>query len=160
MFFKYSNEYFMTIEMHKSVVERIQKIKKDQNITTDAQFADTIGENRSNFSQALKGESRKIGDTLLYKIAVRFNVNINWLLKGEGSMYRNSTDMNMQKLLDSHETLVSAHIILVENSKILTETNKKLTDQNQELLSANKDLRDSNNILMKELLEIRKAENK
>ena len=138
----------------KEIIERIREIKKDQNITTDALFADMIGENRSNFSQSLNGK-RKTGDTLIYKIAVRFNINIDWLLKGSGNMYRNSTDLNLQKLLDSHETLVNAHIVLVENSKILTETNRKLTDQNQELLLANKELRVSNSTLMKELYELK-----
>ena len=150
----------MTMIDQRILVERIQVVKKSQNITTDAQFADAIGENRSNFSQALKGESRRIGETLLYKIAVQFNISMNWLLKGEGNMYINSTERNMQKLLDSHETLVNAHIVLVENSKILTETNKKLTDQNQELLQSNKELRETNDLLMKEFLELKKAENK
>lgn len=150
----------MTIINQKAIADRIQVVKREQNITTDALFADTIGENRSNFSQALKGENRKIGEMLLYKIAVRFNINMDWLLKGEGNMYINSTERNMQKLLDSHETLVNAHVVLVENSKILTETNKKLTDQNQDLLQSNKELRETNNLLMKEFLELKKAENK
>lgn len=146
----------MTTLAQEEIVKRIQHIKTDQNITTDSLFADTIGENRSNFSQALKGHKRKIGDSLLYKIAVRYNINIDWLTKGKGNMYRNSNELNMQKIVDSHEKLVDAHKILVENSKVLVETNRMLTNQNQELLNSNTELRDSNRILMIELLEIKK----
>lgn len=135
----------------EGVKERIEILRKKFNFNTISAFAEAVGVNRSNFYQAIKGEERQIGEAIINKIAVSLNINREWLLTGNGEIYINMEEKQMQELLDNHNKLVEAHIILVKNSETLANTNKQLVDQNKDLFEENRKLREDNNKLINQL---------
>lgn len=135
----------------QGIKKRIELLKNEFNLNTGSAFAESVGINRSNFYQAMKGEERQIGEAMINKIAVSLNINREWLLTGKGEIYINMEEKQIQELLNNHSKLVEAHIILVKNSETLTNTNKQLVDQNKELFEENRKLRESNERLINDI---------
>ncbi len=69
------------------IINRILEVKEYLKLRTDADFADFLSINRSNFSQMIQGK-RSIGDSILNKISVQADINKSWLLTGEGDMFK------------------------------------------------------------------------
>lgn len=77
------------------IINRILYAKEYLKFRTDADFADYLSINRSNFSQMIQGK-RSIGDSILNKISIQADINKSWLLTGEGEML-NSNRRNKSK---------------------------------------------------------------
>lgn len=71
----------------KDIINRILEVKEYLKLRTDADFADYLSINRSNFSQMIQGK-RSIGDSILNKISIQADINKSWLLTGEGEMFK------------------------------------------------------------------------
>lgn len=73
------------------IKNRILEILRKEGIMP-SRFADEIGVQRSAISHILSGRN-KPGYDLIVKILKRFNkINAEWLILGEGEMYKNSED--------------------------------------------------------------------
>ena len=69
--------------------QRLQTLLAAEKIAS-SKFADIIGVNRSSISHLLSGRNNPSLD-FLQKVLVKFpNINPDWLLLGQGSMYRNN----------------------------------------------------------------------
>lgn len=132
----------------EGVKKRIEILKMKFNINTGSDFAKSVGINKSNFYQAMKGEERHIGESMINKIAACLHINREWLLTGNGEIYINMEEKRIEELYENHKKLVDAHIILVKNSETLTNANIQLVEQNKELFEENKKLREVNEKLM------------
>ena len=64
-------------------------------------FSEKIGRDQSQLSRILKGESRLTQD-ILESLAEYFNVNINWLLTGEGEMFISEIDPEIKENLGNY----------------------------------------------------------
>lgn len=69
-----------------SIALRLKKLRKEKNLN-QSEFASLIGTSSANISYYEKGERNPSSD-FLNKIADKLGVNLNWLLTGEGPMYR------------------------------------------------------------------------
>ncbi len=68
--------------------QRLQAILTKENLAS-SKFADIIGVNRSSISHLLSGRNNPSLE-VLQKVLVKFpHINPDWLLLGEGNMYRN-----------------------------------------------------------------------
>jgi len=65
------------------------------------QFGELIDCNRLLISRYENGESKPSYDIIL-KVAEKTNVNLNWLMMGEGAMFRDQSDRDVLELL-KHE---------------------------------------------------------
>ena len=75
--------------------DRLQKIIISEGITP-AMLADEIGVQRSGISHILSGRNNPSYD-FLQKVLVRFpKINAEWLLLGQGSMYKSATQTTVQ----------------------------------------------------------------
>ncbi len=73
------------------MTERIQQLINDKKLSA-TQFSDEIGIQRSSLSHVLSGRNKPSLDFML-KIKTRFpDVNLDWLLLGEGQMYKEKKD--------------------------------------------------------------------
>lgn len=71
--------------------QRLQTLLATEKIAS-SKFADIISVNRSSISHLLSGRNNPSLD-FLQKVLVKFpHINPDWLLLGQGSMYRNSVD--------------------------------------------------------------------
>lgn len=71
------------------IITRLNSFLNSISITS-SQFADAINTPRPSVSQILNGRNKKISNELIEKIHVAFpNLNISWLLFGEGDMLMN-----------------------------------------------------------------------
>lgn len=73
--------------------ERLKAIRKDAGLS-QSELAEKL--NVSGYVTISGWETGRtvIGKTRLYQIADMFNVNIDWLLTGEGAMYNSPTDVD------------------------------------------------------------------
>jgi SOS-response transcriptional repressor LexA len=71
-----------------SIAKRINKIRTENNLN-QGQMAEALGTSQALISMYLKG-TRMPGSEVLESIARKYNVNLNWLLTGDGDMYVSS----------------------------------------------------------------------
>ena len=69
--------------------ERLQTILSLENISA-AQLASLLGIQRSTLSNLMSGRNKPSYDLILAILTKLPNLNLDWLLKGEGQPYRNS----------------------------------------------------------------------
>ncbi|MBN2893131.1 MAG: helix-turn-helix transcriptional regulator [Bacteroidales bacterium] len=70
------------------IKDRIRQIIELENLT-HSDFAKALGVQRSNISHILAGRNNPSID-FIHKLLLRFkNINADWLIMGEGSMYKN-----------------------------------------------------------------------
>ncbi len=73
---------------------RLQTLLSSEKITS-SKFADIIGVNRSSISHILSGRNNPSLD-ILQKVLTKFpHINPDWLLLGQGSMFRNKSDESL-----------------------------------------------------------------
>ena len=65
---------------------RIRNLIKNSGYTID-EFANKIGTHQSSLSRAL-AEKNNVGDAMINKISIAFDINKDWLLTGEGEMLK------------------------------------------------------------------------
>jgi transcriptional regulator with XRE-family HTH domain len=80
-----------TMNNKQDIAIRIREIihKKGMSIT---QFATGAKIDQSNLSSILNGK-RSIGSGVISKIALAYDINIEWLTSGEGEMYKRDTNL-------------------------------------------------------------------
>lgn len=93
-----------------STGKRIKEIRKKLNLN-QVEFSESIGISQSAISQAEK-EVISISADVLRNIMTVYNININWLLNGEGNMF-NIADFN----LDEHITKMKEKAHKIHNDK-------------------------------------------
>lgn len=96
----------------RKIIERIIKIRKDANLSM-SQFADKLNLSRSTISLAERGERAYTLRTRL-DICEKFNVNYDWLLTGEGEMYKETAESVLWLLQKEYE-LDELDIEIVQN---------------------------------------------
>lgn len=96
----------------RKIIERIIKIRKDANLSM-AQFADKLNLSRSTISLAERGERAYTLRTRL-DICEKFSVNYDWLLTGEGEMYKETAESVLWLLQKEYE-LDDLDIEIVQN---------------------------------------------
>jgi len=69
-----------------SIRNRIKEIRNDKKLTITA-VADLFGEKRQRM-QDIEGGKQKLPEEIIVKYIEYFNINANWLLTGQGDMYR------------------------------------------------------------------------
>lgn len=82
------------------MVQRIQEVIDHYGLTISA-FADEIGVQRSSISHLLSGRNKPSLDFVLKLVAAFPDVNLYWLLKGEGSFPPNSPNPDIKSELES-----------------------------------------------------------
>ena len=78
------------------IYERIKKLRKDLNLTQE-DFAKKIKISRSNLANIESGQV-KVTDRVIWEIVEKFSVSFDWLKTGEGEMYVQTTDSEIDKL--------------------------------------------------------------
>lgn len=86
--------------MDEVIVQRIQEVIDHYGLTISA-FADEIGVQRSSISHLLSGRNKPSLDFVLKLVAAFPDVNLYWLLKGEGSFPPNSPNPDIKSELES-----------------------------------------------------------
>lgn len=104
--------------------DRVRKIRKDAGLTQQA-FAQELGTNQNTVTHYETGR-RNLSGISAKSISDKFNVNIDWLLKGIGEPYNKPPENNMvakaAQLLGEHDPVFEAFI---ETYSKLTPTNKE-----------------------------------
>ena len=91
--------------MNEEIISRIQRVIDHYGLTVSA-FADAIGVQRSSISHLLNGRNKPSLDFVMKLIATYPEVNLYWLLKGEGDFHQSANDVPV--VLDKDkETLIS-----------------------------------------------------
>jgi transcriptional regulator with XRE-family HTH domain len=74
---------------------RIKDLRTQNNLT-QVDFCTVLGIKQANLSH-IENSGKKISIEILYKIISNFNINANWLLSGEGDIYKTTnTDMRIK----------------------------------------------------------------
>ncbi len=69
------------------LVKRIEEIIEDKTGGNKTKFAKELNITPGNFSKSISRKS--VGIELIRKISIKFDVNINWIMTGEGFKYLN-----------------------------------------------------------------------
>ncbi|MEC7771946.1 MAG: helix-turn-helix transcriptional regulator [Bacteroidota bacterium] len=93
--------------MNKGIVSRIETIIEHLELTVSA-FADEIGVQRSSISHLLNGRNKPSLDFVMKLVDTYPQVDLYWLLKGEGSFPKeagsgNQTPEPLEKEIENHE---------------------------------------------------------
>ena len=75
---------------NKNIVVRIKMLIEHENVSP-SKFAKMIDFNQSNLSKILKGD-RKVAPNLINAICAKLNVPYNWIVNGEGSMFKEQSN--------------------------------------------------------------------
>lgn len=100
------------------------KLFLNQNGIANSQFADTCGIPRPSLSQLLNGRNKKVSDELISKVHAAYpQLNIMWLMFGDGAMYIDGTSQ-AQGELNFHDSQLAENSKF-ENSPVETRKNGK-----------------------------------
>ena len=77
--------------MVKGIGFRIKQIRNEKSLTQD-EFSNILGIKQANLSH-IENKGSKISVEILDKIISNFDINADWLLSGEGKMFRNEQKM-------------------------------------------------------------------
>jgi len=129
--------------MAKDIGLRIRRIRIERKLT-QGEFSNILGIKQANLSH-IENKGAKISIEILDKIMSNFDININWLISGEGEMKKNE-----QKIGDiSNSTVVGTNVngagvsihhpisqdTITEFSKNYNEIIKKQQEQINNLIS-------------------------
>lgn len=98
--------------MNKEILNRTIKVRKDANLTQEA-FGEKLFLTRSSISKIELGLRDYTQKTLL-DICEKFNINYDWLLTGEGEMYKETAESVLWLLQKEYE-LDELDIEIVQN---------------------------------------------
>lgn len=99
--------------------ERVKKLRDFFNLTQD-EFGKKLSVNHSFISRVEKNNSA-MGAEFLYELNRQLNVNINWLLAGEGSMFLNDSSNTLENVEVSNNTVFSDTTLDTTDKKVLKE---------------------------------------
>ena len=74
----------------------LKKIRQDQGLTL-SKFANSLNTSHSYISE-IENEKKSLSLNLILSLIAKYNVNINWLLTGEGSMFRHEKEKPLNSI--------------------------------------------------------------
>ena len=90
------------IAINERVIEVINFILSSKIEPNKAKLADNMGVKPAKFSEILNGRM-KAGMDIIQKLCIDYEISADWLITGEGSMYRDTTVMSDSAPLDRDE---------------------------------------------------------
>lgn len=90
--------------MKEAIIQRIKEIIENKSLS-ESQFSKLISANQKTINQQLKGERGISIDTILSILSSFEQISSEWLLRGEGSMFRSTSKVdktNYEKLLEEY----------------------------------------------------------
>lgn len=90
--------------MKEAIIQRIKEIIENKSLS-ESQFSKLISANQKTINQQLKGERGISIDTILSILTSFEQISSEWLLRGEGSMFRSNSKVdktNYEKLLEEY----------------------------------------------------------
>lgn len=90
--------------MKEAIIQRIKEIIENKSLS-ESQFSKLISANQKTINQQLKGERGISIDTILSILSSFEQISSEWLLRGEGSMFRSNSKVdktNYEKLLEEY----------------------------------------------------------
>jgi len=122
LYFLFTAKYYSHVSGElKEIGKRLATLRKELNLS-QIDFAKQAGLSRSYITNVETGKLNPSYD-FLYKVAIKYNISINWLLFGNGTRYL---------LPDSHylTQMQDEHIQLIEKLFTYTEDRQKVIIQN------------------------------
>lgn len=107
-----------------TVGERIKQVRKELKMT-QIEFAKELGVSRNSVA-CYEGGTRNVGDYIIKNICRTFNVDYNWLTKGEFEMFLSEPNGTIDKLIKEYN--------ISENQLPLIKAYLKSTPQTKEEL--------------------------
>ena len=81
------------IAINERVIEAINYILSSKTEPNKAKLADNMGVKPAKFSEILNGRM-KAGMDIIQKLCIDYEISADWLITGEGSMYRDTAVMS------------------------------------------------------------------
>lgn len=105
--------------------DRILKVMEKESLTP-ARFSEAIGIQRSAMSHIISGRNNPSLDVLMKILSTYTHINTDWLLKGEGSMYK-TENLNYQPSLFCEDDEIRPEVRVVSDKSLhlLVESSKK-----------------------------------
>lgn len=127
--------------MKEAVLQRIIDVSKTKS-DSETQFAKMIGANQKTINQQFKKERSLSLDTVLGILSSFEDISAEWLLRGEGEMYKtvsenknNNFDASQYVSKDKYESTVYLLAEVTNNLKETVLESKKLYEEINELRS-------------------------
>lgn len=121
--------------MKELVLQRIIRLSKEKS-NSENQFAKLIGVNQRTINQQLKKERSLSLDTILSVLSSFGDISAEWLLRGEGEMYKtvsenknNNFDESQYVSMKKYETIVNLFGQTASELKDMALENKKLYEE-------------------------------
>lgn len=121
--------------MKELVLQRIIRLSKEKS-NSENQFAKLIGVNQRTINQQLKKERSLSLDTILSVLSSFGDISAEWLLRGEGEMYKtvsenknNNFDESQYVSMKKYETIVNLFGQTAAELKEMALENKMLYDE-------------------------------
>ncbi|KAA0257186.1 helix-turn-helix domain-containing protein [Deferribacter autotrophicus] len=114
--------------MNIEICKRIKQIRKDLNVS-QKEFAATIGISQGHLSKIERGEHSP-DKPIIMSIAYSYGINPDWLLTGEGEMFRTNDSKN----INSGNIINGSNFIIGSNNTGFRE--KEITDIEKDLIES------------------------
>lgn len=121
--------------MKELVLQRIIRLSKEKS-NSENQFAKLIGVNQRTINQQLKKERSLSLDTILSVLSSFGDISAEWLLRGEGEMYKtvsenkkNNFDESQYVSMKKYESIVNLFGQTASELKDMALENKKLYEE-------------------------------
>lgn len=125
--------------MKELVLQRIIRLSKEKS-NSENQFAKLIGANQRTINQQLKKERSLSLDTILSVLSSFEDISAEWLLRGEGEMYKtvsenknNNIDESQYVSIQKYERIVNLFGQTAAELKEMALENKTLYDEIRKL---------------------------
>lgn len=121
--------------MKELILQRVHSISELKS-SSETQFAKMIGANQKTINQQFKGERSLSLDTIIGVLSSFEDISAEWLLRGEGEMYKtenenknNSIDESQFVSMKKYETIVNLFDQTASELKNLALENQKLYEE-------------------------------
>lgn len=119
--------------MKELILQRVHSIFELKS-SSETQFAKMIGANQKTINQQFKGERSLSLDTIIGVLSSFEDISAEWLLRGEGEMYKsenknNSIDESQFVSMKKYETIVNLFDQTASELKNLALENQKLYEE-------------------------------
>lgn len=129
------NTIFLNFLMKEQLIKLLEKLK-----LTQKEFAKQLGVSSSTVTEVIQGRTKSFNYEVLVKIKELYNVNLTWLLTGEGEMFlpdvtqqstsKQFTDPRIQRiyyLLKEHPELIDMFEKLLKGTITLREIMQEIS---------------------------------
>lgn len=119
--------------MKELILQRVHSIFELKS-SSETQFAKMIGANQKTINQQFKGERSLSLDTIIGVLSSFEDISAEWLLRGEGEMYKsenknNNIDESQFVSMKKYETIVNLFDQTASELKNLALENQKLYEE-------------------------------